>query len=78
MTLIKTLDPDLYQIKIALVDTRVNPLIVPRIIRAIANISYGTGYGNVKISISQRGIAQITAVESEMVDEPAILLDIAE
>ena len=75
MTLVKTLDPDLYKIKVAMLETKVNPEIVPQIIRAISNISYGTGFGNVKISISNRKIQQIAALESELVDEPAILID---
>lgn len=75
MILVKTLDPDLYAIKIALTEAKVNPLIVPQIIRAIANISYGTGFGQVKVSISARRVASIAANESELVDEPAILYD---
>lgn len=75
MLLVKTLDPELYQIKAALLETHVNPEILPQIIRSISNICYGTGFGNVKVSISNRKIAQIASVESELVDEPALLKD---
>ena len=75
MTLVKALDPDVYAIKVALLETKVNPQLVPKIIRAMSNIAYGTGFGNVSISMSERKIAQITAKESEMVNEPALLID---
>ena len=75
MALVKSLDPDLHMIKIALQETRVNPDVIPAIIRNIGNIAHGTGFGNVKISISDRIIEQISAVESELVKEPALLLE---
>lgn len=73
MTLVQTLDPDLYLIRLALNDSKVNPEIIPLIIRHMANISYGTGFGQIKISISARKVAQIASTESELVDEDAIL-----
>lgn len=75
MALVKVLDPELYAIKIALTESRVNPVIIPLIIRNIANISYGTGFGQVKVSISARKVASIASNESELVDENAILYD---
>lgn len=73
MALIKTFDPELYLIKIALIESKVNPSILPLIVRHITNISHGTGFGQVKISISARKVAQIAGTESELVDEDAIL-----
>lgn len=75
MTLIKHLDPELYVIKVALMETKVNPELLPKVIRSVANIAYGTGYGNVKISVSARKVAQIAGNESELIDQPAILID---
>lgn len=74
MVLIKALDPELYAIKVALLDTKVNPDFLPEVIRSISNICYGTGYGNVKISVSNRKIAQIAATESDFIDKPALIL----
>jgi hypothetical protein len=74
MVLVKTLDPELYAIKVALLDTKVNPDFLPEVIRSISNICYGTGYGNVKVSISNRKIAQIAATESDFTNKPALIL----
>lgn len=74
LTLIKTFDPELYDIKIALEETKVNPYMVPRIIRAIANIYYGTGFGKVTIQISNGEVSVISGLEKEPVNLPAVLL----
>jgi len=74
ITLVKTLDPELYDIKLALEDTKVNPLIVPKLIRAISNIYYGTGYGKINIVINNREIVSVDANEKEMINLSAVLL----
>lgn len=73
MALVQAFDPELYSIKIALIESKVNPSIIPLIVRHITNISHGTGFGQIKISISGRKVAQIAGTESELVDEDAIL-----
>lgn len=71
--ILKRLDPELYLIKIALEETKVNPRILPRVIRAIANLAYGTGYGKIQVFMSQRVVTQIKPEESD-----ALNLDVFE
>lgn len=68
LELIQTFDPDLYLTKQALLETGVNPLLLPRIIRGMANIAHGTGYGKVQIFIENRKVSQIKPEESDQVD----------
>lgn len=64
LEVVKTLSPELYMIAIALEETDVNPLIIPKIIRTIGNLSLGTGYGKVQIFMQARLITQIKPEES--------------
>lgn len=66
-------DPELYLIKIALQETGMNPTIIPRIIRAIANLAYGTGFGKVQVFMEEREITQIKPEESDLIGLPAIV-----
>lgn len=63
---VRKLDPEFYMIRIAMKETGVNPLILPKIIRAMANLAMGTGYGKVTVYMS-KGIA--TQVKGEEADE---------
>lgn len=67
-----SLDPDLYLIKVALTETKLNAKILPRIIRALANLAYGTGYGKVQVFMSQRVVTQVKPEESDNLDLPAV------
>lgn len=67
-----SLDPELYRIKIALEETKVNPIIIPRMIRAIANLAYGSGYGKVQVFMEQRIVTQIKPEESDQLNVPAV------
>ena len=62
------LDPELFLIKVALEETKVNPLIIPRYIRALANLSYGSGFGVVQTYISNNKLTQIKTAETDKVD----------
>lgn len=74
LEIMRTIDPELYLVKIALEDTGVNPLVLPRIIRAMANLSIGTGYGDVTILMKAGVLTQIKGSESDIlnmsVDKP--------
>ena len=59
------LDPELFLIKVALEETKVNALIIPRFIRALSNLAYGTGYGCVRTFISNNKVTQIKAEETD-------------
>ena len=69
--LVRKLSPELYLIHIALKETSVNPLIIPKIIRAIGNLSIGSGYGKLQIFMQARLITQIKGEESVEVNEQA-------
>ena len=75
MTLLKAFDPDLYDIKMALVQTKVNPSILPVIVRAIANLAYGTGYGKVQIFMQDGVITNINPEEKLRMDAVAVLIE---
>jgi hypothetical protein len=64
------LDPELYLIKIALLQTQVNPVIIPRIIRVLGNMNIGTGYGEITILMKERIITQVKANESDVLNMP--------
>ena len=63
LDLIKTADPDLYLIKTALMQTGINPAILPRIIRSMANMTYGTKYGKIQIFMQDGIITQVKGEE---------------
>lgn len=70
---IRRLDPELYVIKIALSETGINPIIIPKIIRAISNLAIGTGYGKVQIFIQAKVVTQVKGEESDEVNLEAII-----
>lgn len=74
LILVASLDPELYRIKMALEDTQLNPMYLPSVIRAIANLAYGTGYGEVKIHMKAGVITHIRPEESDEVNLPAVLI----
>ena len=70
---IRTLDPELYLIKIALKETGLNPMLIPKIIRTIGNLAFGTGYGKVQIFMQARVVTQVKGEESDEVNERALI-----
>jgi len=70
----RKLDPELYQIKLSMMETRINPKILPKIIRAIALLALGTSYGQIEIIMKGGEVTQIKSFESSVVSERAILL----
>ena len=71
LEVVRNLDPELYFIKIALHETKVNPIIVTKIIRALHNLTLGAGYGKVQIHMQARVITNITGEENVKVNERA-------
>lgn len=68
MEIMRKLDPEMHLIKIALEETGVNPAIVLRFIRSLANLNVGTGYGVVEVLVKARSVTQIKTNESDVVD----------
>lgn len=72
LEIMKRLDPEMFLVKIALEQTGINPIILPRIIRSLANLNIGTGYGEVTLLVKDRILTQIKGSES---DVPGIPID---
>ncbi len=70
---VRQFDPELYLIKLALKESGVNPMVLPKIIRQIANLASGTGFGKVQIFVHSKIITQVTGEESDKVNEKAII-----
>ena len=66
LEMVQKLDPELYYISLALNETKVNPLIIPRIIRAIHNLAIGTGYGTITFEMQGGRLTSFTTKESDL------------
>ena len=71
LEVLRLCDPELYTIKMALEESDVNPIIIPKIIRTIGNLTIGTGYGKIQIFMQAKVITQIKPEENVDVNEPA-------
>lgn len=69
---VRKLDPEFYLLRIALKETGVNPMIIPRIIRAMANVATGTGYGKVTVYIGNKVVTNVDGVEADQVNQVVI------
>ena len=65
-------DEEVWDIKRSLLLFQVNPVIIPRLIRALANIAWGTGFGKVQVFMEDGRVSMIKPEESDKVDEPAL------
>lgn len=70
--MLRITDPLLYFVKIALDETEVNPLILPKIIRALANLAYGTGYGRIQVFMENGVVTCVKPEESSLVNLKAV------
>ncbi len=75
ITMIKAVDPELYFIMEALSETKLNPVVIPPIIRALSNLYYGTGHGKVQIFMQDGKITSINPEERLKIDLRAVLND---
>ena len=73
LAMVKKVDPELFEIKEAIIETKLNPIYIPAIIRAIANLYYGTGHGKVQIFMQEGKITSINPEERLKVDIEAVL-----
>lgn len=73
LDVIRQVDPELLLIKIALEESRVNPALLPAIIRSIGNMELGTGFGKISIFMQQGMITQIQGEEWIKVDKQAVI-----
>ena len=70
---VRSLDPELYLIKVALQETGINPMILPRVIRSLANLSYSGGYGKIQIFMERNEVTQIKGEDSDLLNLPTIV-----
>ena len=70
--LIKTLDPDLYELKVALLETGVNHMVLLHLIRSLAIIKNGSGYGDIAIRIEDSKVGLVKATETVAVNLPIV------
>lgn len=73
--MLRITDPCLYFVKMVLDETQVNPLVLPKIIRALFNLAIGTGYGKVQIFMENGVITAIKPEESSLVNLKAIKIE---
>lgn len=73
LEVIRKLDPELYLIRVALKETGVNPMIMPKIIRALGNLAYGTGYGKLQIFMQAKIITSVNGEEKDAVNENVLI-----
>jgi hypothetical protein len=66
------LDPELYLVKVALEETKINPRMLPRIIRSIANVAYGTKTGRVKVFVERGVVTHIFGEERDKLNLDAL------
>lgn len=74
MTMVKSLDPELYEIKIALLETNVNPELVLHIIKKLALAFYGSGWGKLIVTFEDRKATIVKIEETQNIDMPVALL----
>lgn len=70
---VRRLEPEFYLIRLALDETGVNPLIVPKIIRSVANLCYSGGWGKVQIILKDKRVIQILGEDSDLVETDAMV-----
>ena len=66
---VRTVDPYLYNIHVALTETGLNPVLLPPIIRSLAMLNIGSGYGKVQILMVKNKITSIVGEENVLVQE---------
>lgn len=69
---VRKLDPELFLVKVALQETGVNPVLLPRVIRALSNLAIGSGYGKIQIFMERGIITQMKPEESDQINQPAL------
>lgn len=76
--ILKKVRPDWYVLLDLLMYTKVNPLVLYRILRQLNNIAMGTGFGQVVIVIENGVVRFVRGEEADKLNEPLILKDISD
>ena len=68
--MLKRLRPDLFVLFDLLDQTQINPLIIWKLVRQLANMSLGTGYGTITIEIQRGVVTFVRGEEDDKLQEP--------
>lgn len=71
--LVREISPPLANVLMALEISRVNPMILPNIIRAIGKMHSGTRYGKITIYMQNGKITAVEGVEYDKIEEEAVV-----
>jgi len=69
LQLLRVADPELYMVKLALLEIKLNPLILVHILRSIGGLLIGSGYGTIKIYMQAKRINNVVGEEKTQIDE---------
>ncbi len=62
------IDPLLWRIKKYLVETHINPEIIPAVIEQLAMVGNGSGYGDVTIYVKDRKAIKVEGTDSKLLN----------
>ena len=72
-SVVRQLEPEYYMIRVALEETGVNPMVLPKIIRSIFLLATGTGNGKIQIFMEKKTVKTVKGEETDYVEEIAII-----
>lgn len=69
LEMLKTADPELYQLKVALAISHLNPAILIPIIKTLGNLMLGSGHGKLEVFMQAKIIKNVVAQERVEINE---------
>lgn len=69
LEMLKQADPELYQLKVALAISHLNPMILIPIIKTLGNLMLGSGHGKLEVFMQAKMIKNIVGQERVEVNE---------
>lgn len=69
LEMLKIADPELYQLKVALAISHLNPMILIPIIKTLGNLMLGSGHGKLEVFMQAKMIKNIVGQERVEVNE---------
>ncbi len=73
MEMIKQVDPELYDVKVAINTTGMNPAVIIPIMRSLSLLASGSGYGLVKVLVKDGIVQSIRGEETVKLEETVTL-----
>ena len=77
LEVVRKLDPELYLVKTALLESGLDPMVLIKVIRAIGNLTLGTGTGIVRVYMKEKKIRNVQTEENFFIlgDGEAVLVE---